>query len=280
MSESGQAYTWSENAHEFRLTPWENDPVMDRGGEAFYLRDEHTGVFWSPTALPAPSGADYLTRHGFGYSVFEHSGARHPQRAAELRGAGCAAQIYGAQAAQRQRRRAPVRHRLRRMGAGRPARQVGDARGDRARPGQRRPVRAQCLQHRVFGRVAFFHLDAEHVGHTCDRAEFIGRNRSLAQSGGAGAGRPVRPLRRGARPVRGAAGRLVELQPGEETRAGVHAGRGRTAQPGRFRHGPAPQRQRAPRPTWPRCARTGTTRSARCASRPRNRRSTRWPTAG
>jgi cyclic beta-1,2-glucan synthetase len=27
VSESGAAYTWSENAHEFRLTPWHNDPV-------------------------------------------------------------------------------------------------------------------------------------------------------------------------------------------------------------------------------------------------------------
>ncbi|PKO56869.1 MAG: cyclic beta 1-2 glucan synthetase, partial [Betaproteobacteria bacterium HGW-Betaproteobacteria-21] len=32
ISESGVAYTWSENAHEFRLTPWHNDPVSDAGG--------------------------------------------------------------------------------------------------------------------------------------------------------------------------------------------------------------------------------------------------------
>ena len=52
LSESGAAYTWSENAHEFRLTPWHNDPVSDSSGEAFYLRDEETGHFWSPSALP------------------------------------------------------------------------------------------------------------------------------------------------------------------------------------------------------------------------------------
>ena len=50
VSESGAAYTWSENAHEFRLTPWHNDPVSDASGEAFYLRDEETGHFWSPDA--------------------------------------------------------------------------------------------------------------------------------------------------------------------------------------------------------------------------------------
>jgi len=32
VSESGMAYTWAENAHEFRLTPWYNDPVSDRSG--------------------------------------------------------------------------------------------------------------------------------------------------------------------------------------------------------------------------------------------------------
>jgi cyclic beta-1,2-glucan synthetase len=72
VSESGLAYTWSENAHEFRLTPWENDPVSDSGGEAFYLRDDERGHFWSPTPLPCRGSTPYTTRHGFGYSVFEH----------------------------------------------------------------------------------------------------------------------------------------------------------------------------------------------------------------
>jgi cellobiose phosphorylase len=73
VSESGGAYTWSENAHEFRLTPWYNDPVRDLSGEALYIRDEETGRFWSPTPLPARGTHQYLTRHGFGYSVFEYA---------------------------------------------------------------------------------------------------------------------------------------------------------------------------------------------------------------
>jgi cyclic beta-1,2-glucan synthetase len=72
VSESGGAYTWVENAHEFRLTPWHNDPLCDSSGEAFYLRDEETGAFWSPTPLPARGRSGYVCRHGFGYSVFEH----------------------------------------------------------------------------------------------------------------------------------------------------------------------------------------------------------------
>ncbi|MCL5021892.1 MAG: cyclic beta 1-2 glucan synthetase [Nitrospirae bacterium] len=73
ISESGSAYTWSENAHEFRLTPWHNDPLCDSGGEAFYLRDEESGLFWSPTPLPSRGAAPYVSRHGLGYSVFEHT---------------------------------------------------------------------------------------------------------------------------------------------------------------------------------------------------------------
>ena len=72
ISESGSAYTWSENAHEFRLTPWKNDPVTDACGEAMYIRDEESGRFWSPTPLPASGKTGYVSRHGFGYSVFQH----------------------------------------------------------------------------------------------------------------------------------------------------------------------------------------------------------------
>jgi len=73
VSESGPSYTWSTNAHEFRLTPWNNDPVSDSSGEAFYIRDEETGHYWSPTLLPARGSGAYASRHGFGYSVFEHT---------------------------------------------------------------------------------------------------------------------------------------------------------------------------------------------------------------
>ncbi|MEP6484011.1 MAG: glucoamylase family protein [Rudaea sp.] len=73
VSESGGAYTWAENAHEYRLSPWANDPVGDASGEAFYLRDEETGRFWSPTPLPCRGETPYTTRHGFGYTVFEHT---------------------------------------------------------------------------------------------------------------------------------------------------------------------------------------------------------------
>ncbi|MFI5124264.1 MAG: GH36-type glycosyl hydrolase domain-containing protein [Chitinophagales bacterium] len=70
ISESGQSYSWMENAHEYRLTPWNNDAVGDLCGEAFYLRDEESGKFWSPSLLPHPGKSHYISRHGFGYSEF------------------------------------------------------------------------------------------------------------------------------------------------------------------------------------------------------------------
>jgi len=72
VSESGSSYTWCENAHEYRLTPWSNDAVGDRSGETFYLRDEVTGHTWGPTALPMRGPGVYTATHGFGTCVFGH----------------------------------------------------------------------------------------------------------------------------------------------------------------------------------------------------------------
>jgi cyclic beta-1,2-glucan synthetase len=69
----GGGYTWSSNSRENQLTPWSNDPVSDPTGEAFYLRDDETGVVWTPTALPIRDAlSTYVARHGRGYSRFEH----------------------------------------------------------------------------------------------------------------------------------------------------------------------------------------------------------------
>ena len=64
VSESGSGYTWSGNSHENQLTPWSNDPVTDPPGEAIYIRDEDTGVVWSPTALPVRDEASVVCRAG------------------------------------------------------------------------------------------------------------------------------------------------------------------------------------------------------------------------
>lgn len=71
VSESGGGYTWCENSRENKLTPWSNDPVSDSPGEVFYLT-ETGGEPWSITPLPIREEEEYLIRHGFGYTEFEH----------------------------------------------------------------------------------------------------------------------------------------------------------------------------------------------------------------
>ncbi|HUB16280.1 MAG TPA: glucoamylase family protein [Acetobacteraceae bacterium] len=74
VSAEGSGFTWSVNSRENQLTPWSNDPVCDRPGEVFYLRDNDTGDLWCPTALPIrDNNATYVARHGWGYSLFEHT---------------------------------------------------------------------------------------------------------------------------------------------------------------------------------------------------------------
>ncbi|MFQ6758395.1 MAG: glycosyl transferase [Deltaproteobacteria bacterium] len=73
VSETGSGFTWCGNSQRNRLTGWSNDPVLDPPSEAMYIRDEESGVFWSPTAAPIREATAYRARHGAGYTVFEHN---------------------------------------------------------------------------------------------------------------------------------------------------------------------------------------------------------------
>ncbi len=74
VSTDGSGFTWSVNSQQNQITPWSNDPVRDRPGEAIYLRDEETGELWGPTALPIREKAtSYAIRHGQGFSRFSNA---------------------------------------------------------------------------------------------------------------------------------------------------------------------------------------------------------------
>jgi cyclic beta-1,2-glucan synthetase len=218
VSDSGAAYSWNQNASAFRLTPWEEDSAPAHGGEAFYLRDEQTGMYWSPTALPAPSGGEYLTRHGFGYSTFEHSA--HGIHSTLL--------TWVALDAPRKYTVVTLRNdsaAVRRLSVTGYVEWVLGATRAQAAPHvvtERDPASGALFARNghdpeFADRVAFFCLDAAQVAnvvYTCDRAEFIGHGRSLAQpaalvrtslSGRSGAA--LDPC--------GALQTVVELQPGE-----------------------------------------------------------------
>ena len=71
-SEASLGCTWSRNSGERRLTPWRNDPVLDRPSEVVYLRDEETADVWSATPLPAGGDRPYRIRHGPGRTSYRH----------------------------------------------------------------------------------------------------------------------------------------------------------------------------------------------------------------
>jgi cyclic beta-1,2-glucan synthetase len=180
ISELGSANTWAENAHEFRLTPWNNDPVSDSSGEAFYLRDEESGHFWSPTPWPSRGATPYISRHGFGYSVFEHmeGGIR-----SEL-------WVYVALDAPIKFAVLKVRNqsdRSRRLSVtGYVEWVLGDLRPKTSMhvTSEIAPNSAALFARNPYntefaGRVGFFAADDPKQTVTCDRAEFLGRNGTL-----------------------------------------------------------------------------------------------------
>jgi cyclic beta-1,2-glucan synthetase len=70
----GGGYSWAANSRENQITPWSNDPVGDRSGEAIYLRDRDSGALWTATANPIrEDAATYVAHHGHGYCRFEHT---------------------------------------------------------------------------------------------------------------------------------------------------------------------------------------------------------------
>ncbi|HAK92270.1 GH36-type glycosyl hydrolase domain-containing protein [Massilia timonae] len=181
VSERGHAVSWS-GERATRLTAGGEDEVAPQGGEAFYLRDEDSGAVWSPTPWPAPSPETYTTRHGIGYSVFEH---RAHGIHSELR-------CFVAQDA-------PLKYSVLRLRNDSDAPRRLSATGyvewlldeRHAPPGLqvvtgRDLASGALLARNVFGtgfhdKVAFFHVDAEQVAVTCDRQEFIGRSGAIAR---------------------------------------------------------------------------------------------------
>jgi cyclic beta-1,2-glucan synthetase len=216
VSESGSAYTWYRNAHEFRLTPWYNDAVSDVSGECFYLRDEESGAFWSPTPGPARGRTPYVTRHGLGYTVFEHS----------EQGIVTECHVYVAPEAPVKFMAVAIRNtssRPRRLSlTGYVEWVLGESRQRNAMHVATRldPRTGALLASNAYGQdmsaaVAFFHCSSTDRTVTGRRVEFLGRNgsptdpaamRQKTLSNKLGGGDPCAAIQA-----------AVELQPGEQT---------------------------------------------------------------
>ncbi|WAH36810.1 GH36-type glycosyl hydrolase domain-containing protein [Alicyclobacillus dauci] len=74
LTELGTGYSWWRNSRECKLTPWTNDPVLDRPGECLYLSDLDTNDVWSATPKPAGGDRAFEVTHGWGYSRITQSG--------------------------------------------------------------------------------------------------------------------------------------------------------------------------------------------------------------
>lgn len=215
VSETGGAYSWYENAHEYRLSPWHNDPVSDPGGEVLYLRDEDSGQVWSPTPAPCPGSGAYRTRHGFGYSVFEHvQDAIH----SEL-------WVFVALDAPVKFSRLVLRNtgdRARRLSATCYVEWVlGDLRSKSAMHvvTEADPFSGALFARNAYsiefsGRVGFLDCDWPQAGLSGDRVEFLGRNGTLADPAALRRARLSGRLGGGMDPC-GALQVSVELAPGE-----------------------------------------------------------------
>ena len=245
------AYTWSENAHEFRLTPWSNDPVSDRerrsllparrGDRAFLVADAAARARWrrrTSRGMDSATASSSTTKTASSPS----SGCTLPLDAA--------VKFFAAEDAQR-------------VGTGAAALGVtgyvewvlGDLRTKTAMhvvteidAKTRRAVRAQCLQHRISPTGSRSSTSTtRRAALTCDRTEFIGRNGSLRNTRGDGARRGFRARSGAALDPCAAIQVPFELADGRSARVIFRLGAGRNADDARSTGAALPRRGRGAR---------------------------------
>ena len=181
VAAEGAAFTWARNSRDYQLTPWTNDPVINRPGEAIFIRDMDSGAVLSPyAALSRRRSVMFETRHGLGYSIF-----RSTQDEIEI------------EVGQAVHRQAPVKYlRLRLKNQGTEARSLKVYAYAEWVLGNHRAKSAPfILSHRdeasgallasnpysidYSGRAAFLAASEMPSGFTASRREFLGRGGSL-----------------------------------------------------------------------------------------------------
>jgi cyclic beta-1,2-glucan synthetase len=229
VSASGSGFTWAGNSRENRLTPFANDPIGDPTGEAIYLRDEDSGKVWGATPGPLPRRPDsgrWLIRHAAGVTRYEHATSGLTQQL----------DVFVAPAD-------PVKVTLLTLANTSTTKRRISVFGyvewclGPPRTGERRfvvsdldPATGALLARNTYNtefssQVAFWHTTEAARSHTCDRGEFIGRNRTL--------GAPAALFRHGLAGRTGAGldpcGALqvvLEIEPGQSRRLAFVLGHG------------------------------------------------------
>jgi cyclic beta-1,2-glucan synthetase len=230
LSASGSAFTWAGNSRENRLTPFANDPIGDPTAEAVYLRDEMSGTVWGATPGPLPRQAGrWVIRHAAGVTRYQHAVAgieqelavgvapEDPVKVAVLTLTNTSVSprrvsVYGyvewclGAPSNNDRRFVVTEH--------------DEATGVVY---ARNPYSSEFR-----GQIAFWRASEPIESFTCDRGEFVGRNRTLAAPAG---------LFRQGLAGRASAGLdpcaalqvIVSLAAGESRRVALVLGRGRDA---------------------------------------------------
>ena len=185
---TGSAFTWGGNSRENRLTPFANDPVSDPTGEAIYIRDEDSGAVWGATPGPLPRRPDsgrWVVRHTAGVTRYQYAVAGVEQELAIT----VAPEDPVKLAVLTITNSSLATKRLCLFGY------VEWCLGP-PRAGERRFVTTECdpgsgaiFASNVYNtefkdHVAFLHATERARSYTCDRAEFVGRNRTLARPRG------------------------------------------------------------------------------------------------
>jgi cyclic beta-1,2-glucan synthetase len=185
VSETGSGFSWYGNSQRNRLTGWSNDPVLDPTPEALYIRDEESGLFWSPTAAPVREETAYRARHGAGYTVFEHNSNGIEQELTvfvpvdENGGKPIKLQRLRLTNATSRRRRLSVTYYVElTLGENRETSQLHSVTNWDDEAGA---LLAHNRYHPEYGeRVTFVATSPQPDAYSGDRSAFIGRNRSLA----------------------------------------------------------------------------------------------------
>ncbi len=230
VSSSGSAFTWSGNSRENRLTPFANDPLTDPTGEAFYLRDDETGAVWGATPGPLPRRADggrWVVRHAAGVTRYQRAVAGMQQALAVF----VAPEDPVKLAVLTLTNTADARRRLSVFGY------VEWCLGP-PRAGERRFVVTEMddkagvmLARNAYNAesgdsVAFWRTTVTPRSHTGDRAEFIGRNRTLSAPAALFRERLAGRTGAGLDPC-GALQIVLEMEPGESRSVAFVLGQGR-----------------------------------------------------
>lgn len=216
VTESGGGYTWYKNSRQNKLTPWSNDPVRDTPGEIVYIRDEDKGNYWTITPLPIRKDGLYKVRHGQGYSVFQHSSNMLQQSQTMFVSLHDPVKFYVIKLKNKDKASRRLSVTLYVEWVLGVSRMETDLFIVTEKDEQTGALLARNPYNEEFGQyLAFISVNEPNATMTGDRAEFIGRNRSLRNpnalereglSGSTGAG--YDPC--------GALQVVIELKPGEE----------------------------------------------------------------